>query len=103
MDEKPLWRKGFDTAERAVGPRLESLVRSDGFALAFGAAQGLQRTMQRRAERASRRVLHFWNLPAGSDVTRVLGELGQLQRQVRELSKQVEHLDRGETARARRA
>ena len=35
-------------------------------------------------------MLHALNLPAGTDVTRILNELGQLKRQVRELSTQLD-------------
>ena len=40
--------------------------------------------------RSTRRALHALNLPAGTDVTRILNELGQLKRQVRELSSQLD-------------
>lgn len=88
-EEQPLWRRAFDVVERAAAPRLEGVIKSEEFALAVGVMQGVQRAAQRRVERSTRRVLHFWNLPAGSDMTRILGELGELQRQVRELSKEV--------------
>jgi uncharacterized coiled-coil protein SlyX len=35
-------------------------------------------------------MLHSLNLPAGSDVTRILNELGQLKRQVRALTAELE-------------
>ncbi len=89
-DAAPQWRQAFDAVEREVAPRLESVVRSDQFAVVAGLAANLQRTVQDRARRATRRAWHLWNLPAGTDVTRILNELGQLKQQVRELSRQVE-------------
>ena len=65
-------------------------MRSDSFAVALGLAARVQRTMQEEASRATRRVLHQLNLPAGTDVARILNELGQLRRQVRELSEELE-------------
>lgn len=89
-EEQPLWRQGFDVAERAVATRLEEVIGSERFAIAVGLASQAQRAVQRRTEKTTRRLLHIANLPAGSDITRILNELAQLQRQVRELSKQAQ-------------
>ena len=88
-EQQPRWRQGFDAAERAVGPRLQTLVNDERFAIGVGLLTQAQRAIQQRTERQMRRTLHLFNLPAGSDVTRILNELGKLQREVRELSKQV--------------
>ena len=87
---RPVWRKGYDTVEGAVGPRLTALVRSDGFAIAVGLVSRTGQVVRSRSERATRRFLHFWNLPARSDVRRVLNEIGTLQHQVRELTEQLD-------------
>ena len=89
-DDRPVWRQGFDALEAAVAPRLEELAKSEQFQIAVGLLASAQRAAQERAERSMRRALHLWNLPAGSDVTRILNEIGKLQREVRELSRQVD-------------
>ena len=89
-DDRPAWRQAFDTAEAAVAPALEQLMKSEQFQVAMGLVTSAQRSVQERAERNMRRALHLWNLPAGSDVTRILNEIGKLQRDVRELAKQVD-------------
>ena len=89
-EARPLWRQAFDLVEGAVGPPLKSIVGSEHFAVAAGLAARIQKTAQRQTERNTRRLLHLWNLPAGSDVTRILTELGKLQREMRELSRQVD-------------
>ena len=38
----------------------------------------------------TRRVLHRLNLPAGTDVTRILNEIGQLRRQVHDLTVELD-------------
>ena len=43
-----------------------------------------------RCPRSTRRVLHRLNLPAGTDVSRILNEIGQLRVQVRELSAELD-------------
>ncbi len=74
-------------------------MRSDTFAVAVGLIARAQRTVQQEASRTTRRVLHQLNLPAGSDVTRILNEIGQLRRQVRELTAELE-ATKAELARA---
>ena len=88
----PVWRQQFDAVERQVSPRLEGLVRSEGFAVAVGLAARVQRTVEDQLSRTSKRVLHRLNLPAGSDVTRLLKEIGQLRLQVRALQSQLDEL-----------
>ena len=86
----PRWRQAFNAVEGTVAPALDSLVNSEGFAVAVGLAAQVRKRIQKQTERSTRRLLHFYNLPAGSDVNRLLTEIGQLQRQVRELSDRVE-------------
>ena len=84
-----MWRQGFDAIERTVSPPLTAVVNSEQFAIGVGLVAHLQKAIQARTERATRRVLHQWNLPAGSDVTRIIAEIGTLQAQVRDLSRQL--------------
>ena len=65
-------------------------MQSEQFAVAVGLAARVQRALQEQATNSTRRVLHGLNLPAGTDVARILNELGQLKRQVRELSTQLD-------------
>ena len=86
----PKWRQTFDSIEREVTPRLDTIIRSEQFAVATGLAAQMQRRIAKQAARNTRRVLHMLNLPAGTDVTRLLNEIGQLKAQVRTLSSQIE-------------
>jgi hypothetical protein len=82
---RPLWRRGFDRAERAVGRPLESVVATrrfnDVLVLTFRTQNALFGVFQRQ----TRAVLHFWNMPARTDVSRLQREIGALRAQVREL------------------
>ena len=89
-DRPPAWRQGFDAVERQLAPRLEAVVQSEQFAVAVGLAARVQRAVEGELARNTRRVLHRLNLPAGTDVSRILNELGQLRVQVRELSDELE-------------
>jgi hypothetical protein len=90
VDDHPVWRQGFDVVEAAAAPRLERLVNSEPFHVAMGLVVSVRKQLQRRAERTMRRGLHLLNLPAGSDVTRILNEMGKLQRDVRDLARRID-------------
>ncbi len=79
---EPVWRQVFDAVERRVAFRAERIVNSNEFADAVGAVARLRRLAYRELTRSTRRWLHLWNLPAASDVSRLLAEVGQLRRQV---------------------
>jgi hypothetical protein len=90
VTDAPRWRATFDAVEREVGPRLQAALRSEQFAVAVGLATQLRRGVQQQASRTSRRVLHQLNLPAGTDVSRILTEVGQLRTQVRQLQQELD-------------
>ena len=90
MADQPTWRQGFDALEKQLSPRLEALVQSEQFAVAVGLLARVQRAVEGEMARATRRVLHRLNLPAGTDVSRILNEIGQLRVQVRELSSELD-------------
>ncbi len=90
MADQPSWRQGFDAVEKQLSPRLEGLVQSEQFAVAAGLAARAQRAVEGELARTTRRVLHRLNLPAGTEVSRILKEIGQLRVQVRELSAELD-------------
>ena len=87
---QPLWRRLYDTAERAVAPRLESAVRTGCFARGTALAGWAQATARTNVEGLSARVWHLVNLPAGTDVTRLRTQIGALDREVRCLALRLE-------------
>ena len=90
MARKPLWRQAIDEVDSRVSRPIESGARSDVFLGALALGWRLRGRLQREAERQSRRALHLLNLPAASDVRRLSEQVGALQREVRELSREVE-------------
>jgi hypothetical protein len=80
----------FDTAERAVAPRAESLVRTPTFALGTALLRRAQTLARSSARDLSARAWHLVNLPAGSDVGRLRAQIGALDREVRRLGLQLE-------------
>ena len=94
MSDKPTWRLVYDRLAGEVGPRLTEVTGSDGFADAVEVAGAVRSRASAELQRTSRRVLHAWNLPAGSDIAVLRQELGALNREVRALARQVEELQR---------
>src|SRR5438876_5599997 len=90
MAEKPMWRSSFDAVESSLSSIIEQVTKSEALAVSMGLVQTVQRDVSRRTERASRRVLHLFNLPAGSDITRLLRQMGSVERQVRDLDKRLQ-------------
>ena len=90
MSGTPRWQRQVGRVVNAVGPRLEAATKRDEFAIAVGLARNVQGTLVRRFERQSRRALHLFNLPAGSDVRALRNQIASLERQVRDLAKAVD-------------
>ncbi|MFL6098290.1 MAG: hypothetical protein ACJ71Y_22770 [Blastococcus sp.] len=90
MSDAPRWRQAFDTAERAVAPRAESLVRTPGFALGAAVLRRAQTLARDSAQGLTARAWHLLNLPAGSDIGRLRAQIGALDREVRRLGLQLE-------------
>jgi hypothetical protein len=90
MAQPPIWRRLYDTAERAVAPHLESVVRTEHFARGAALASWAQATARARVEALSAQVWHLMNLPAGTDITRLRTQVGALDREIRRLSLRLE-------------
>ncbi len=100
MSRPPLWRQVYDRVERAVAPRLEAGVQTGVFASTLATAAKARAELNRRgselADRlgtVSARGLHLVNLPAADDVTRLRAEILDLDRRVRDLSRQLDQAD----------
>jgi polyhydroxyalkanoate synthesis regulator phasin len=91
-DERSTWKRLFDTVEQAVAPRLEELAQSEQFSDAAAVMARLRADFAARTERTMRQNLHFWNLPAGSDIKRLSEQIASLERRVRDLSKRLDEL-----------
>jgi hypothetical protein len=90
MSTPPLWRQAFDTAERAVAPRAERLVRTPGFHVGVSLLRRAETLARSSARDLTARAWHLVNLPAGSDVVRLRAQIGALDREVRRLGLQLE-------------
>jgi len=85
----PLWHRAVTRLDEVVAPRAEAFVRSETFAVASGLALRAKRDLARGIEHGSRQAWHLLNLPAGSDVNRLLAQIASLERQIRVLEKRL--------------
>jgi len=83
----PLWKQLFDALDERLSPAINEMARSDEAAQLAALARRGRSELDRRVEQASRRALHMMNLPAGSDVNRLLEHIARLEREVRDLRK----------------
>ena len=105
MSRLPLWRQVYDRIERAVAPRLEAGVRTGMFASTLATATKARAELNRRGSQLTGRLgrvsaggLHLVNLPAADDVTRLRVEIRDLDRRVRDLTRQLDQAEREERA-----
>jgi hypothetical protein len=94
MSDKPMLRQIYDRVADELGPQLSNLTASDRFAEVAGVADAVRNRTASELQRRSRRFLHAWNLPAGTDIAVLRQEIGALDRTVRSLTRQVEALQR---------
>jgi hypothetical protein len=88
--DRPLWRQAFDAVDRRVSGPVEAGVRTDAFADALALGLRVRERLEHAVERRTRRALHLLNLPAASDVKRLREQIAALQREVRDLSRELE-------------
>jgi hypothetical protein len=80
-----LWRRTFDAIERPLAAGMEAWVQSDTFMDLASVAFRVQRRMLREAHRVGEDWLHIWGLSSHADVTRMMSQVGRLERQLRDL------------------
>jgi hypothetical protein len=85
---RPLWLEVVHKVERAIGEPVESAVHSDTYFDVVAEITRLRRKGINLVEGVSRRCLHLFNLPAGTDLRRVREQLSRMERQLEELGEQ---------------
>jgi hypothetical protein len=95
MADQPLWLKLVLRFERAIGVPVESAVRTDAYFDLLTHANRTRARLTEVTESWSREWLGVLNLPAGSDVRQLREQLARVERQLAELTKNVEQRNGG--------
>jgi hypothetical protein len=91
---QPLWLRLVHRLERAIGEPVESAVHSDAYFDAVAEATRLRARAIGAVEGVSRRCLHLFNLPAGTDLRRVREQLGRMERRLNEINDELAAIER---------
>ena len=83
-------RKAFDAVEQPVANASESLLEKDAFMDALALAWKVQRSALRRVERGAAAGMRVIGVPTRADVVDLVNQIGGLQREVRELRREIE-------------
>ena len=106
MPNNPIWRTTVAALSGTVDAQVQRLLGSEAVVVAVGLVHTVQRDMVKRAERTSNRAWHTLNLPTGTDVNRLLAQLGSVEREIRVLEKRLkdaaDDAPNGTTSRAHR-
>lgn len=89
MSETPAWRRAYDTIEKPVGDALAAGARSGAMGDVTAIVIRVPRRLQKAVERRTRHLLHFVNIPTATDVRRLTAQVTELQRELRQLSHDV--------------
>jgi hypothetical protein len=99
---QPLWLKAVTRLERLVGEPIEKVVRSDVYFDVVTDARRNHRRVAHAVEGVSKRCLHLFNLPAGTDIRRVREQLNRMERHLTAVTKELEDLQAADGGRRAR-
>ena len=91
----PLWRLAFDVIERPIGAASESWVQTDVFMDALALTWKVQRRMASQMHRGLGVWFGLWDMPSRSDVNALVTQVASLERQVRQMARELERRDAG--------
>ena len=86
----PLWRLAFDTIERPIGAASETWVQTDVFMDALALTWKVQKRVVREMQRPLELWTGMWGIPRRSDVTALVTQVASLERQVRQMARELE-------------
>ena len=91
----PLWRLAFDAIERPIGAASESWVQTDVFMDALALTWKVQRRMASQMHRGLGLWFGLFDMPRRSDVNALVTQVASLERQVRQMARELERRDAG--------
>jgi polyhydroxyalkanoate synthesis regulator phasin len=85
-----LWRQAFDVIERPLAAGSESWVQSKTFMDLAAVTIKVQRRLTAEGQRMTEQWLHAWGMPARGDLFRLINQVASLERQVRDLERELQ-------------
>ena len=89
---EPLWKRAFDAVERGSSPTLTKALSDPDVIEAITLTSAVRRRAQSDLAGIARRGLHLFNLPAGTDISKVSHQVAGLEREIRMLNRRIETL-----------
>ena len=89
----PLWRLAFDAIERPIAAASESWVQTDVFMDALALTWKVQRRMASQMHRGLGLWFGLFDMPRRSDVNALVTQVASLERQVRQMARELERRD----------
>jgi hypothetical protein len=96
-DEKPIWRRLFDSFDAEIAPQLESFVRTPQFADFMAVMNRLNAQASKAAADANRQFLEFWNVPSRNEIDELKQQVASLDRQLHSMTKALKEAQRGDS------
>ena len=93
MTMTSLWRQAFDALERPLAAASESWVQSKTFMDLAVVGVRMQRRLAADSQRMTEQWLHAWGMPARGDLFRLMNQVASLERQVRDLERELQTRD----------
>jgi hypothetical protein len=94
--EKSPWLEMVQRFERAIGVPVEKAVRSDTYFDLLTQATRMRKQLTGTLETVTAEWLSLFNLPAGSDIRKLREQLSRVERQLAELSKNLDDREDGD-------
>ena len=88
-----LWRQAFDAIERPLAAGSESWVQSDTFMDLAAVTVKVQRRLTTDVQHITEQWLHAWGMPTRGDLVRLMNQVANLERHVRELEREAHQRD----------
>ena len=85
-----LWRQAFDAIERPLAAGSQSWVHSKTFMDLAAVTVRMQRRLTADSQRVTEHWLHAWGMPARGDLFRLINQVASLERQVRDLERELQ-------------
>lgn len=91
-NEAPVWKQLFDMIEGPLTEHATAVANSAEFSKLLASMSQKLNELEGKSKKASAEVLHLYNVPAYTDITKLSRQIGSLTNKVETLSAQIEEI-----------